>query len=342
MRRQPHNMGRGDREIMTWLSRSLACVIPLLLLPVSAATFDEQRTAVASSVETQPEKAIISLLKAGIEENRPAQALAVTRTWLRQNLPEDAMLLRYAGRAAELSGDWKDAAALYQQSLRKADPKSAEAGDTITAVYTLLINQLNDTTGAYAFGLNEASRLAVNPNFRQFDRWFLDAARERKDHEAVAIRLLATVNAGVPDDQLVALYESDFRWLLESARGLQYDAKKSKQKPKANPKANPKKKPMELSTDFYSVGKELAAAIHFDEELKLAIDWEVSVKIYNFAMRDGEKAEPPVAEAKALLERYPEYAAQVQDGWAGGRADHPEKPWQKYWADQLDAKLEHC
>jgi outer membrane protein assembly factor BamD (BamD/ComL family) len=335
MNRQPHSIAKGNPESMKRLGRSLACVLPFLVIPVSGARFEEQRAAVSSSVETQPEKAIISLLKAGIEENRPAQALAVTRTWLRQNLPEDAMLLRYAGRAAELSGDWKDAAALYQQSLRKADPKSAEAGDSITAVYTLLINQLNDTAGAYAFGLNEAPNLAINPRFRQFDRWFLDAAMERKDHEAVAIRLLATIRAGVPNDQLIALYDGDFRWLLESARGLQYDAKKGNKKPKTNSK----RKPMELSTDFYSVGKELAEAIDFDEELKLALNWTVSAKIYNFAMRDDEKMDPPIAEAKALLERYPQYAAQVQDDWAGGRADHPEKPWQKYWADQLEAKL---
>jgi TolA-binding protein len=321
---------------------SLAFAIQLV--PISAATFDEQRATVSSSVETQPETVIVSLLKAGIAENRPAQALAVTRTWLRQNLPQDAELLRQAGRAAELSGDWKDAAALYQQSLQKGDPKSAEAGDSITAVYTLLINQLNDASGAYTFGLNEAPRLAVNPSFRQFDRWFLDAARARNDHEAVATRLLATVNAGVPGDQLIALYDSDFRWLIASARGLQYDTAKikKKDKPKTNPKPNPKKdkgKTLELSPDFYSVGKELAAAITFDDELKLALDWAVSVKIYNFALRDDEKADPPIAEAKALLGRFPEYAAQVQEDWAGGRTDSQEKAWQKYWPDQIDAKL---
>ena len=39
-----------------------------------SATFDEQRKAVAASVETQSEEVILSLLKAGLEEQKPTQA----------------------------------------------------------------------------------------------------------------------------------------------------------------------------------------------------------------------------------------------------------------------------
>ena len=110
-----------------------------LVLPASAATFDEQRKTVAASIETQSEKAIISLLQAGIKEGKPTQAIAETQKWLRQNLPKDGMLLYYAGQAAELSGDWKSAAALYQQYLKKADLKSTTADDAVYRVYSLLI-----------------------------------------------------------------------------------------------------------------------------------------------------------------------------------------------------------
>lgn len=129
---------------------------------------------VAAAVETQSEEAIISLLKAGLAENLPAPALALTNDWLRRNLPKQAELLRLAGRAAELSGDWRNATALYRQSLKLGDPKSAEAGEAITAAYALLLDLLEDQEAAYAFGLTEAERLAVNPRFRQYDRWFLE------------------------------------------------------------------------------------------------------------------------------------------------------------------------
>ena len=90
-----------------------------LAVPATAATFDEQRKAVTASIETQSEKAIISLLQAGIKEGKPTQAIAETQKWLRQNMPKDGMLLYYAGQAAELSGDWKNGTALYQQYLKK-------------------------------------------------------------------------------------------------------------------------------------------------------------------------------------------------------------------------------
>ena len=148
-----------------------------------------------------------------------APAVALASEWLRRNLPKNPALLFQAGRAAELSGELKDAVAFYQQALKIADPKSNEAGEAITAVYALLINQLDNPGGAYAFGLNEAETLAVNPRFRQFDRWFLDTAIASRNGEAVARRLLATTKAGVPDDQLVALYSGDFRWLLSAVDG---------------------------------------------------------------------------------------------------------------------------
>ena len=92
--------------------------------------------------------------------------------------------------------------------------------------------------------------------------------------------------------------------------------------------------------EFVSTVKELAAAIGFDEELKLLLDWAVSVKAYNMAKIAGDEAAAPLAEAKALLERYPRHARRVQTDWAGGSnsryyRDDPKK----YWPHELDAKL---
>lgn len=333
---------------------SLAVIVSTLLVGgrmATAATFDEQRAAISAAVETQTEETIIAFLKAGIEENRPAQAATLAGVWLRQNLPKDAILLYHAGRASELNGDWKEAAAFYQQFLKKADPKSAEAGDAITAVYTLLANQLGDAAGAYAFGRNEAERLDANPRFRQWDRWFINVAINARDGEAVATRLLGVLKAGVPNDQLVALYDGDFRWLLNAVDGYI-------EQPQAVP----------FSQELYDATKELCEAMTFDEELKLRLDWAVSVKAYNLAQIGGEgspksirkrgagskkgapatvapgspveKIAPPVAEATALLAKYPQYAKWVQDGWAGGgNGQHYRSDPKKYWVHEVDAKM---
>ena len=96
-------------------------IIAMAALPDALGqTFAEKRSAMSSGLETQPEAAILDLLKSGISEGKPTQAIAETRRWLRQNIPEDITLLYHAGRTAELSGDARGAAALYQQYLKKA------------------------------------------------------------------------------------------------------------------------------------------------------------------------------------------------------------------------------
>lgn len=77
------------------------------------------------------------------------------------------------------------AIAFYHQYLYKADLKSVVVSDTVLAVYSLQIEQLNDPSGAYAFARNGGNRLSVIGQARQFDKWFLDTAVKRKDIEAV-------------------------------------------------------------------------------------------------------------------------------------------------------------
>ncbi len=301
----------------------LALTAFLLLAPLNAATFEEQRATVAASLETQSEQAILDLLTAGIEENRPAPAVALASEWLRRNLPKNPALLFLAARASELSGETKNAVSFHQQALKLADPKSPEAGESITSIHTLLIHRLDDPAGAYAFAQNEAGKLIVNPRFRQFDRWFLDQAKARNDRSALASRLLATIKAGTSQDQLLALHDADLKWLLDSIRAVRYD-----------------QKPDRFTADFTSTVKALAGAITFDEEYRLLLDWSVSVKAYNMAKIDGQDAKAPHAEAKALLDKSPRHAALVQTDWAGGsNSRHYRDEPKKYWSHETEAKL---
>ena len=304
-----------------WIQGSWFLILAWCCASIShAATFDEQREAITASPATQPEATILALLRAGIDEHKPSQAVAEAQQWLRQNQAEDSQLLYLAGRAAELSGDWKSAVAFYRQFLAQSDPRSDLATDAILGVHILQRNHLGDTSGAYAWSRTAGHRLAANPQARQFDHWFLDTASQRNDHEGVAKRLLACLRSGYSEDLLITHYESHFRWLLNAIRSARYD----------NTRFTP-----ELVADV----KALAAAIPFDDELKLLLDWSVSVKAYNMARIDGEVPPAPLAEAQALLDRFPEYALRVQTDWAGGtRGPYYKDDPAKYWPDQLPEK----
>ena len=343
------------------IRRLKACLIGigliLLCSPclVTAATFDDQLKSIRVSPVTQPESAILALLKAGLEEGKPAQAIAETTKWLSQNQPKDAMLLYHAGRSAELSGDWKDALALYQQYLKGADLKSATADEAVYAVHVLLLDRLKDLNAAYAFARTDGGRLLVCPRARQFDAWFLDEALKRNDATAVAMRLHACIAAGYPAELLDARYSRYFLWLLGPVDGLC---------------ANPD---IIFTQDIYDAVKDLCEVMTHNEEMKLRLDWAVSVKAYNLAkigdetkqkviprrmgkkksdakeaaaqaveekkVELGEDAVPPIAESAALLEKFPRHVLWVMTGWAGG-GNHPYRgDFKKYWPHEAEAKM---
>ncbi|MFK7910842.1 MAG: tetratricopeptide repeat protein [Akkermansiaceae bacterium] len=331
-----------------------ACTLAGLLLSggfAQADTFDEKRTAMSSTMATQPEAEILALLKAGLAAGKPTQAIAEARKWMRQNLPKDPALLYHAGRAAELSGDARGAAALYQQYLKKADPKSETVAQAVISGHVLLKDQLNDLSAAYAFNRGTLDRLAGNNTARQFDHWFLNEAMKRKDGVAVANRLHALIKSGMSDDLRLAHYDTYFRWLLDSSDVYT-------EQPGT----------IVSSDELVAACKQLAKAMAFDQETALRLDWAVSVRQYNLTQAGGPSnqgkkkrrkskknqptpepagaakpaisAAPPIAEAKALLGKYPRYAKWVQDGWAGGgNGPHYRGPVATYWSHETEAKL---
>ncbi len=296
-----------------------ACCLPTLAW--ADAPFDDQVNALSVDTPSQPEAAILAMLEAGIDEQKPTQALALSKRWLSQNSVENPLLLYYAGLAAERAGDWNDAVALYRQYLLRADLQSDTASQAILASYTLQINHLAAPDSAYSYSKTNGHRLVESAQARQFDRWFLDLAIQRNDLEAVAARLLALLNAKVDNDLVIARYQTYFRWLLQSIANGRLDQPR-------------------FSKSFIETVKSLSQAISFDDELRLLLNWEVSVKAYNLALLNGEQLAPPIEESRALLEAFPHMALRVQTGWAGGSnglyyRDDPKK----YWPVDLDAKL---
>lgn len=326
------------------------------------------------TMNTQPEAAVLALVKAGLDEGKAVLAISEAQKWLRQNQPNDPLLLYHAARAAELSGDWKSAVALYQQYLKKTDLQSATADEAVYATYVLLIERLKDDNGAYAFGRNEGGRLMVCPRARQFDRWFLDEAVRRDDATAVAERLQSCVEAGLPDDLLAARYGQYVRWLLSKYETYCDHT-------------------VRVTQDAYDAVRNLTSVMTFNEELKLRLDWAISVMAYNQAklgdkattkvikrtpgkikglgnatdnrlskkdahkkavdakaavaqvveektLELGDDVTPPIAESVALLEKYPRYVLSVMTGWAGGgNGQYYRNDVRRYWPHEAEAKM---
>jgi len=264
------------------------------------------------TMATQPEAKVMELLKAAQKEATFTQVNAELKTWLAQNVPEDPTLLYHAARSAEMTLDWPTAVSLYRQYLMRADLTSKTADDAVYAVYTLYFDRLGDPRrtgdvwGAYEFSRTEGDRLLVCPRARQFDEWFLHhVTRYNQPGRGLADRLLACLEAGLPDDLLAARYEKYFLWLLEKIdTPVDYTGHHS----------------MKLTDEMATVIEKITAAMRFDEELKLRLDWALSVKRYNQAKLAGKDAAAPIARATALLAEYPHYAKWVQNGWVGGDA----------------------
>lgn len=305
----------------------LGGVVAVLLACGSGAAAQEDFAALKAElkngIEQQPEAQVIKLLQAGLAQNQPAQAAAVTEAWLKQNLPKDPKLLYLLARSCELSGDWREAAAAYQQFLANGDVKSAEASDAVTAVFNLLVKQLNDNDSAYSFSRREASRLSVNPRFRQYDQWFLNEARTRNDLQGTAERLVAIAKSGVSTDHLQVFHQDDLIWLIDALHAVRLD-----------------QRPSSINEEVVKATRELADTKGFDEELRLLAAWKAASRFYCLERIEGKEINAPLDLAKQLITKFPHVAAEVQMDWVGGNNGiHYRDDPQKYWPHQLEGKL---
>lgn len=276
-----------------------------------------------NGIEQQPEAEVIKLLELGLGEYQPAQAAAVTESWLKQNLPQNPKLLYLLARNAEMSGNWREASAAYQQFLANGDVKSAEAADSITAIHSLLIKQLDDVDAAYSFSRRMTRELAVNPRFRQYDRWFLEEAKRRNDLQAVTDRLLALANSGASRDHLQVFHQDDLLWLIDAVHAVRLD-----------------QRPSRVTEELVASARELAKSNAFDEELRLVLVWKAASTRYNLDRIENKEVQAPLEDAKRLLANYPRYASAVQTDWAGGsNSRHYRDDPKKYWPHQLEGKL---
>ena len=117
----------------------------------------------------------------------------------------------------------------------------------------------------------------------------------------MANRLQACIKAGFPPALMTVHYEGYLRWLLSQVDGY---IDRGRQIP--------------ITDELVDAYKKLSRTLNFSKEMALRLDWAISVRSYNLAKSDDKDVEPPLNEAKKLLDAYPRLASWVQAGWAGG------------------------
>jgi len=194
----------------SWFSRVL--VVPFTIGLAAAAPLGEQIETFRTA-RTQDENAVVSLLQAGITEQRSAEAFAAARPWLTANPSTSQALLFHAGKAAEYAGEWQDAVSFYRKLLKLPTLDAAMAGEAVPATYRLLINHLGDPDAAYLFMREDGSRLRAYGRARQFDAWFIAQAKSRKDVSGLCHRLETIIAA---DPASVTQHDADLAWVCEA------------------------------------------------------------------------------------------------------------------------------
>ncbi|MCH7224681.1 tetratricopeptide repeat protein [Haloferula sp. A504] len=182
----------------------------------------DDRIAAFEDAATQTEGSVAEILKSGLAENRSALAFAAVKPWLAANPGLSNDTLFQAARSAERAGEWSSAASFYRKLLTDPKVDGRIAGEAVPATYRLLINHLGDPEAAYLFMREDGARLRTFGRARQFDRWFLDRARERKDLVALARWHAAILNSNDPLDR----FEDSLEFLMSEFETFSHESER--------------------------------------------------------------------------------------------------------------------
>ncbi len=194
----------------------------LLFGSLAAAAPLDDRIAAFEAAATQTESAVSEILRNGLAENRSALAFAAVKPWLdaRPGLLQDTLF--HAAQAAERAGEWTSAASFYRKLLKEPDVDGRLAAEAVPANYRLLINHMAAAEAAYLFMREDGARLRTFGRARQFDSWFLERARERKDLPALAHWHAAILNSSDPLER----YNASLEFLLREIETLSHDGER--------------------------------------------------------------------------------------------------------------------
>ena len=280
-------------------SKILPFALSLCLPFISQASPLDERIATFRAAATQKESEVADLLKTGLAEQRSAEAFAATRAWLTANQSESAPLLFQAAKTAELAGEPQDALSFYRKFLKQPNLEPAQAVEAATATFRILLLQLNDPDAAYLLMREDGNKIRTFGRARQYDAWFLAAARSRNDLAAVCGRLSVMLADNSIEASALA---SDIEWVVYKLESFQFE-----------------------NQSWYPAAANLAKAPRLDGFIKVRLEWAAAVISYNRHLDEARNAkrtpaalqiDPALAAASALINASPELGAPlVARGW---------------------------
>ncbi len=216
---------------------------------LAAAPLDDRIEAFDQAAQ-QTESAVSQILQAGLSENRSALAFAAVKPWLTAHPNLSQNVLFQAAQTAERAGEWNSAASFYRKLLKEPQINGNLAAEAVPASYRLLINHLADPEAAYLLMREDGARLRGYGRAGQFDEWFLDRARERRDLVALAEWLAAIHNGNDPLDR----YQDTLDFLLRELETFNHEGDK-----------------------LFAALKDLAAARRTPEGVKARVNWVMTI-----------------------------------------------------------------
>ncbi|MBT3199974.1 MAG: hypothetical protein HN350_08650, partial [Phycisphaerales bacterium] len=282
----------------TFIPILTATLIASLAAVVGATPLDDQISAFEKNPGSQSETAVTTILMTGIKEHRSAEAMAKVQPWFTRNQPTSQSTFFYAAQASEFAGQPLQAVGFYRRMLKAKSIDRKFADVAATAIYRLLMNILDDPNAAYLFMRDEGSRLRTFGRARQYDQWFMNEAKKRKDLSALCDRIAAILDDRTSDS---ARWANDLEWIC-----LQFE-QFAKQDPAD-----------------YQAAMRLAAA-KVSPVYKARLQWVAAVMPYNMQLdklraektpADPKLIDKPLAVAAQLLKIAPDRGAiLIPRGW---------------------------
>ncbi|HUT32654.1 MAG TPA: tetratricopeptide repeat protein [Planctomycetota bacterium] len=205
--RGPHDARQTSRS-----GRAVA-VACALLLALTAASAGETKVAKEEEAFQQllqrvqadpggtPEDQVKELITTGQRLGHCYAVSLAVKGYLAQNYRATPSLLLMAAENALLAGDFRTASARYKALLLAAPEGDGAASEAAGRLCQTLVDFLGADDEAYGFLSAHGDQLRQAPAVRQFDAWYLDQARRRRDWAGMARMLQLVLAQGLPLEQ---------------------------------------------------------------------------------------------------------------------------------------------
>lgn len=261
MRGETRRQGAGGRDQYSVFSGRSARSVLMALFVASVVVSFGCNAASASPLDTlmeaftkapvQTEAAVANILKTGLQENRPAEALAMVKQWLDANPAASQASQFYAGLSMQYAGEWPGAVTFYRKLLKNKSLDAKLAGTLVPSTYRLLISDMREPESAYLLMREDGDRLRSYGNAKQFDSWFMAEAKRRNDVPAVCGRFGAILATSSTND---VVNTADLEWVCSRLESFQLE-----------------------DEDWYAAAFKLAAAPRVPARYKARIAWAASI-----------------------------------------------------------------